>query len=133
MLAGPQVIAETARAYEGKAALPFPRRLIAALKAGEAAGGDKRVIAYIHGSTPISREEFGDYLIQLFGRDRVRLYVNRRIIEAAAAKRGIVVTPQEVSAVIDQARQGDVAGARINAQRAGADADRERRRARWRQ
>ena len=42
MLAGPQVIAETARAYEADAALPFPRRLIAALKAGEDAGGDKR-------------------------------------------------------------------------------------------
>ena len=42
MLAGPQVIAETARAYEADAALPFPRRLIAAMKAGEDAGGDKR-------------------------------------------------------------------------------------------
>ena len=42
MLAGPEVIADTARAYEAHAALPFPRRLIAALKAGEGAGGDKR-------------------------------------------------------------------------------------------
>jgi uncharacterized Ntn-hydrolase superfamily protein len=42
MLAGPQVIAETARSYEAGATLPFPRRLIAALKAGEDAGGDKR-------------------------------------------------------------------------------------------
>jgi uncharacterized Ntn-hydrolase superfamily protein len=42
MLAGQEVIAETARAYEEGAALPFARRLIAALKAGEAAGGDKR-------------------------------------------------------------------------------------------
>jgi uncharacterized Ntn-hydrolase superfamily protein len=42
MLAGPQVIAETARAYEANASLPFPRRLIAAFKAGEDAGGDKR-------------------------------------------------------------------------------------------
>ena len=42
MLTGPEVIAETARAYEESATLPFPRRLIAALKAGEAAGGDKR-------------------------------------------------------------------------------------------
>src|SRR4051794_5642375 len=67
-----------------------------------AAGADKRVIAYIHGSTPISREEFGDYLINLYGRDRVRLFVNRRIIEAAAAKRGITVTPQEVDSIIDQ-------------------------------
>src|ERR1051326_7454746 len=42
MLAGGRVIAETAAAYAGNAMLPFPRRLIAALKAGEAAGGDKR-------------------------------------------------------------------------------------------
>jgi len=42
MLAGPRVIEETARAYREASALPFARRLIAALKAGEAAGGDKR-------------------------------------------------------------------------------------------
>src|SRR3954471_14325489 len=42
MLAGPAVIAETAEAYVANAKLPFPRRLIAAFKAGEAAGGDKR-------------------------------------------------------------------------------------------
>ena len=42
MLAGPRVIAQTAAAYAANAALPFPRRFIVALKAGEAAGGDKR-------------------------------------------------------------------------------------------
>jgi uncharacterized Ntn-hydrolase superfamily protein len=42
MLAGPQVIEETARAYVANASLRFPRRLIVALKAGEAVGGDKR-------------------------------------------------------------------------------------------
>jgi uncharacterized Ntn-hydrolase superfamily protein len=42
MLAGPQVIETTAQAYAGGDALPFPRRLVAAMKAGEAAGGDKR-------------------------------------------------------------------------------------------
>ena len=63
---------------------------------------DKRVIAYIHGSTAITREEFGDYLIEQFGRSRVRMYVNRRIIEMAAAQRKIVVTPQEIDAVINQ-------------------------------
>ena len=42
MLAGPEVIAETARIFRDNAALPFPRRLIAAMLAGEAAGGDKR-------------------------------------------------------------------------------------------
>ena len=42
MLAGPQVLDETANAYRANASLPFPQRLIAALQAGEAAGGDKR-------------------------------------------------------------------------------------------
>ena len=42
MLAGPQVIEETASAYESAKRLPFAQRLIAALVAGEAAGGDKR-------------------------------------------------------------------------------------------
>lgn len=42
MLVGPAVIEQTAAAFESNAALPFARRLIAALQAGEAAGGDKR-------------------------------------------------------------------------------------------
>jgi len=42
MLAGARVIEDTAAAYESHAGLAFPRRLITALRAGEAAGGDKR-------------------------------------------------------------------------------------------
>jgi uncharacterized Ntn-hydrolase superfamily protein len=42
MLAGAQVLDETAKAYVANRDMPFPRRLIAALRAGEAAGGDKR-------------------------------------------------------------------------------------------
>jgi len=42
MLAGAEVIERTARAFEDEAALPFAERLIAAMAAGEAAGGDKR-------------------------------------------------------------------------------------------
>jgi uncharacterized Ntn-hydrolase superfamily protein len=42
MLAGPAVIADTLAAYLAKAEVPLARRLIAALRAGEAAGGDKR-------------------------------------------------------------------------------------------
>ena len=88
------------------AAQPAAKGVVPAAGTGPAAAppaaGDKRVVAYIHGSTAITREEFGDYLIQLIGRERVRLYVNRRIIEAAAAQRGITVTPQEVEAIIEQ-------------------------------
>jgi uncharacterized Ntn-hydrolase superfamily protein len=42
MLVGPQVLDETAKAFLAHERLPFPQRLIAALRAGEAAGGDKR-------------------------------------------------------------------------------------------
>ena len=42
MLAGPAVVSETARYFRENAAMPLPRRLIGALKAGERAGGDKR-------------------------------------------------------------------------------------------
>ena len=42
MLAGPGVVAETVRAYEKLTELPLARRLLAAMLAGEAAGGDKR-------------------------------------------------------------------------------------------
>lgn len=42
MLAGPEVIAETAKVFAAESTMPFARRFIAALQAGQAAGGDKR-------------------------------------------------------------------------------------------
>jgi uncharacterized Ntn-hydrolase superfamily protein len=42
MLVGPQVLAETAAAFERTSGSPLAERLLAALEAGDAAGGDKR-------------------------------------------------------------------------------------------
>jgi uncharacterized Ntn-hydrolase superfamily protein len=42
MLAGPQVIERTAEVFAASAHRPLPERFVAALKAGEEAGGDKR-------------------------------------------------------------------------------------------
>jgi uncharacterized Ntn-hydrolase superfamily protein len=42
MLAGPRVLEDTAKAYTANRDLPFAQRLVAAMQAGEAAGGDKR-------------------------------------------------------------------------------------------
>jgi len=42
MLASGRVLDDTATAYRANADMPFARRLIAAMRAGEAAGGDKR-------------------------------------------------------------------------------------------
>jgi uncharacterized Ntn-hydrolase superfamily protein len=59
MLAGAVVLDDTAKAYQANAALPLARRLIAAMRAGELAGGDKRgrqsAALLIHGS-----EEWSD-------------------------------------------------------------------------
>ena len=42
MLAGARVLDDTAAAYVAGESLPFPQRLLAAMRSGEAAGGDKR-------------------------------------------------------------------------------------------
>jgi uncharacterized Ntn-hydrolase superfamily protein len=42
MLVRSRVLEDTAQAYLAAEALPFPQRLIAAMRSGEAAGGDKR-------------------------------------------------------------------------------------------
>jgi uncharacterized Ntn-hydrolase superfamily protein len=42
MLTGARVLDDTAQAYIANEALPFAQRLIAAMRSGEAAGGDKR-------------------------------------------------------------------------------------------
>jgi uncharacterized Ntn-hydrolase superfamily protein len=42
MLAGPAVVSETVRVLRERTDLTLPRRMIAAMRAGEAAGGDKR-------------------------------------------------------------------------------------------
>jgi uncharacterized Ntn-hydrolase superfamily protein len=42
MLAGARVLDDTAKAFLGGEKLPFAQRLIAAMRSGEAAGGDKR-------------------------------------------------------------------------------------------
>ena len=59
MLAGPRVLDDTAKAYTTNETLPFAQRLIAAMRSGEAAGGDKRgkqsAALLIHGA-----EEWSD-------------------------------------------------------------------------
>src|SRR5437763_11341700 len=43
----------------------------------------QRVVAYVYGTTPITREDLGEYLIARQGADKVELLVNKRIIEIA--------------------------------------------------
>jgi uncharacterized Ntn-hydrolase superfamily protein len=113
MLAGASVVEDTAAAYAGNSALSFPRRLIAAMRAGEAAGGDKRgrqsaalaicgeeewpdldlrvddhpdPLAELERLERVSRERFVHFMrILPSSRDRVGV-IDRAIIESEIAK-----------------------------------------------
>jgi uncharacterized Ntn-hydrolase superfamily protein len=80
MLAGAAVLDDTAAAYLANAGRPFARRLIAALQAGEAAGGDKRgrqsaaLVIYGEDEWPVLDlrvDDHGDPLAELDRLERV--------------------------------------------------------------
>jgi PPIC-type PPIASE domain len=62
----------------------------------------QRVVAYIYGNVPITREDLGEYLIARKGADSVELLVNKRIIEHACREAGIEVSAAEVKAAFEQ-------------------------------
>lgn len=95
-------------AWAGAAALPVfapsavaqpPRTLPASVTTPDAG---KRVVAYVHGATPVTREDLGEYLIARGGMDKLELLVNKRVIEVEAAKRGVTVTPEEITAGLNE-------------------------------
>jgi hypothetical protein len=63
---------------------------------------DRRVVAYIYGNTPITREDLGDFLIARGGHEKLELLVNKKIIEVEAARRNITVTPVEIQAGLEE-------------------------------
>jgi hypothetical protein len=78
-----------------------PIKQVAATKPVEAEDG-KRVVAYIHGNMALTREQFGEYLIQRVGKERIELFVNKFIIEHACKEKNIEVTSIEIDAVLDE-------------------------------
>ena len=53
-------------------------------------------VAFIYGTTPVTREQLGEYLILRYGADRVELMVNKMIVDRACAERGITASDAEV-------------------------------------
>jgi parvulin-like peptidyl-prolyl isomerase len=70
----------------------------------------RRVVAYIHGNVPVTREQLGEYLIARMGADRVNHLVNKLIIEKACAEKGVTVTDAEVDALLAE----DLSSLRVN-------------------
>src|SRR5262245_34756609 len=50
---------------------------------GQPSDYSQRVVAYIYGSVPITRQDLGEYLIERFGAGRLELLVNKKVIEHA--------------------------------------------------
>lgn len=67
---------------------------------------DRRVVGYIYGNVPITREELGDFLIARGGYEKLELLANKKIIEIEAARRGITVTPVEIKAGLEEDLRG---------------------------
>lgn len=67
---------------------------------------DRRVVAYVYGNIPVTREELGDFLIARGGYEKLELLVNKRIIEIEAVKRSIGVTSTEVESGLNEDLKG---------------------------
>jgi parvulin-like peptidyl-prolyl isomerase len=66
----------------------------------------KRVVAYVYESEPITREQLGDYLIDRYGRDKIELLLNKRIIDDACRAYNVEVTAGEVDSALAEELQG---------------------------
>ena len=69
-----------------------------------------RPVAYIHGNVPVTRAEFGEFLMARGGSDKLELFINRKIIEHECAKHNVTVTQKEMEAALLE----DLAGLSVN-------------------
>lgn len=118
MLAGPEVVAETARAYEALHEAPLAERLIRALKAGEDVGGDKRgkqsAALLIHTSEdyPFLDIRVDDHPDPLGELARLELVSRKRFVHVAPhlARRGDpsgTWRPEEIEAILAKVKPGE--------------------------
>jgi hypothetical protein len=81
-----------------------PGKLPATVPPAGSDGG--RTVAVIYNNVPITQEEFGKFLTDRGGAEKLELFVNKRIIEAEAAGAGISVTQLEMEAALKQDMDG---------------------------
>ncbi len=67
---------------------------------------DKRVVAYIYGNIPVTREDLGEFLIARGGHEKLELLVNKKIIEVEANKRNVTITWNEIESGLNEDLRG---------------------------
>jgi PPIC-type PPIASE domain len=65
-----------------------------------------RPIAYLYDTVPVTQDEFGRFLMDRGGAERLEQFVNIRIIETEAARRKITVTKTEMEADLAKTLEG---------------------------
>jgi hypothetical protein len=80
---------------------PPANPVIPAAASGPQSDYSQRVVAYIHGNVPITREDLGEFLIARHGYAKLDNLVNRKIIDHACKQKNITVTNEEVEATLD--------------------------------
>ncbi|MCC6468913.1 MAG: DUF1028 domain-containing protein [Alphaproteobacteria bacterium] len=120
MLAGPQVVERTFERFAAGAALPLPVRLLDALDAGQAVGGDKRgkqsAALLIH-----STEDYPDYDLRVDDHPEPLVELRRllAIYESDfAIYREVIPTRANPAGVTDRAKIEEVRARRLAAQQA---------------
>ncbi len=67
------------------------------------------VVAYIHGTVPITREMLGEYLIARMGADKLDALINLKVIEHECKERGLSVSAADV----ENAYRADLQGMKV--------------------
>jgi parvulin-like peptidyl-prolyl isomerase len=93
--------ARVARLKERIAALQDELRQAEQDEAREREAAVPSPVAVVFGDVPITRAELGDYLIRRLSREQLQAYVNRRIVEHACRRKGVVVTEREVDRALE--------------------------------
>ncbi len=60
------------------------------------------VVAYLWGSTPVTREELGEYLIARVGSEKIEFLVNRRIIDAECKAKNVSITEEDIDRALKE-------------------------------
>lgn len=65
-----------------------------------------RPVAYIYGSIPVTQDEFGRFLMDRGGLDKLELFINKKIIEEEARKANVTVSKLEMEAALMEDLEG---------------------------
>jgi parvulin-like peptidyl-prolyl isomerase len=81
---------------------------LAPFEAAPTSSGDytSRVVAYIHTSQALTRQDLGEYLIHRYGAEKLPLLMNKRLIDEECQKHGVVVNAAEVDAALAEDIRG---------------------------